>query len=370
MARFLEWTGLRTFVGLTMKRRLATATMAALALSLFFGTARAQTERAAASGSNEGDEHGEEEDIPQSVQAQTGAGTGAGGMRFGGIFILEQQLGSGTFVKDSYARNPYYAWLLSLRPRFYFTNHLFVELRVDLQQELTTSYATTTTKKRQLMPSDTLLTIRYQSAYKIPVLGISISPYFRIAAPTSYESQYRDLYLSVTPAFDLQKLIGPVLVTYIFRFTKNFNKYTVATVPKDVETPVSLARIGGAEDLGSVIATGKNNISFSVFNALMLTYIINAEWSASLYWGVANAWTYKSYPEQPNAKGGRGQRDVMYGVVDISYQPWKHLGFSFGVYTKQPVKTNDNKTIRFPFYDIHTPGNNYTVWYLDVVSIF
>lgn len=315
------------------------------------------------------------QEIPDSVALLTGStGGGERAHAFGGFVLLEQQLGAGTFVKDSQARTPYFAWLLSLRPRYYFTSHLFAELRLDLQQELTTSYGTTTTRKRQLMPSDTFLTVKYHNVVKIPGVDLGVSPFIRIGAPTSYESQFRNLYLSAAAGFDLSRLIGPVYLTYTFRFNKNFNKYTVATVPKDADRPVMAARSGGAEDLGGSLATGTNNTSFSIYNSLMASVLISDEWTFTLQWALANAWTYYVGPDDiykaPDAKAGRGQRDVMYGVVDLTYQPWANFGFSLGLSTEQPVKTADNKTIRFPFWDIHTPGDNNSVLYFDVFATY
>lgn len=315
------------------------------------------------------------QEMPDSVALLTGGTTGGERAHaFGGFVLLEQQLGSGTFVKNEQARMPFYAWLLSLRPRYYFTGQLFAELRLDLRQELTTSYVTKTTKKRQLMPSDTFLTLKYQNLVKIPWADIGVSPFIRLGAPTSYESQYRNLYLSGAVGFDLTRLIGPVYLTYTFRFTKNFNKYTVATVPADKDRPVIAVRSGGAEDLGGYVATGANNLSFSVFNSIMASWIISDEWTFTLQWAVANAWTYFAGPDDllkaPEAKAGRGQRDVMYGIVDLTYQPWPYVGFSLGLSTIQPVKTADNKTIRFPFWDFHTPGDNNSVIYFDVFATY
>ena len=315
------------------------------------------------------------EEMSASVALLTGSATGgARKTRFGGFALLEWQLGSGTFVKDEQARQPLFAWLLSLRPRYFFTDNLFAELRIDIQQELTTSYVTKTTAKRQVMPSDTLFTLKYQNLVTIPWVNIQFSPFLRLVAPTSYESQYRDLYLATGVGFDLSRKLGPFVLVYTFRFNKNFNKYTVATVEKSYDKPVIAARGGGAEDLGNVVATGSNNTSFSVFNSLMGSWVISEQWTFTVQWAVANAWTYFAGPDDiykaPDAKTGRGQRDLMYGVVDLTYQPWEHFGFSFGLSTQQQVKTADNKTIRFPFWDFHTPGDNNSVIYLDFFATY
>jgi hypothetical protein len=317
-----------------------------------------------------------DDEVPDSVAVLTG-GTSGGERKspFGGLVILEQDLGIGTFVSDANARNPYYGWLLSIRPRYYFTKQLSAELRIDLQQELTNSYGTATTKKRQLMPSDTLLTVRYQNAYKEPYSGIAISPFIRLAAPTSYESAYRDLYIAAAAGFDLTRMLGPVFLDYTFRFNKNFNRYTIATVKSDKDAPIAVARTKGNEELaGNLIASGVNNMSFSVYNSLNATYIINDQWSVSLVFAILNSWTYNSFPKDDlaadAAKGGRGRKDTMYGTVDLSYQPWANVGFSLGLSSIQPPKTEDNKSFRFPFFDFRSEANNFTNIYFDVYATY
>ncbi|NOZ02495.1 MAG: hypothetical protein GXP54_11475, partial [Deltaproteobacteria bacterium] len=277
-----------------------------------------------------------DEGIPDSVALLTGSSTG--GKRkipFGGFLLLETQLGSGTFVQGE-SKTPFFAWLLSIRPRYYFTDNIFAELRIDLQQELTTSYATTTTKKRQVMPSDTLLTLKWQNAASYE-RWLMFSPYIRFGAPSSYESHFRDLYLSLAAGFDLSSILGPIVLTYSFRFNKNFNENTVATVDKDELRPVAAVRSGGAEDLGSSIATGINNTSFSIFNSLMMSIMLSDEWTLTAQFAIANAWTYANLPidnqSGVGATGGRGQKDLMYGVVDLTYQPFQHIGFSLGIST-------------------------------------
>ena len=71
-----------------------------------------------------------------------------------------------------------------------------------------------------------------------------------------------------------------------------------------------------------------------------------------------DAWDYKQLDlcqhrldefSSEYAKGGRGQRDSTVGTLDVTYQPFKHVGFSLGITSAQPAKTRDNKRIRFPF---------------------
>jgi hypothetical protein len=314
-----------------------------------------------------------DEKVPESMAYLTG-GTTESKRKFplGGIVLLEQELGSGTFVADQYARNPFYALWVSIRPRWYITNKLFLEARADLNWEATTSYATGTTHPRQVMPGDMSFTLRYQDVYKIPVLGIGITPAIRMSAPTSYESRYRGLYTSLAASIDLTRVFGQhFFIDYGFRISKNFNKYPVATVTG----PVAVVRERGNEDLGNgIVATNDLNVSFSVTDSLLLSGMINDQWSVSLLFAIANSWTYFDAPKDAlaadAAKGGPGQRDRTYGMIDVTYQPWEHMGFSMGLYSIQPAKTADNKSFRFPFFDFRSEPNNFTYLYLDVFASY
>ena len=356
--------------------RMALKVLPALGFLLIATPASAQEEAAASDEVTleESVETSDDDDrIPDSVAMLTGGSSGGSRkIPFGGFLLLEGQLGSGTFVNGE-SKTPFFAWLLSVRPRYYFTDQIFAELRIDLQQELTTSYNSGTTKKRQLMPSDTLLTVKWMNAAAYEH-WIMFSPYIRLGAPSSYESHFRNLYLSAAAGFDITSILGPAVLTYTFRFNKNFNETTQATVGVDELRPVASVRAGGAEDLGSTIATGINNTSFSIFNSLMLSFLLSDEWTLTAQFAIANAWTYSDIPldemSGTGATGGRGQRDLMYGVVDLSYQPFKHVGFSLGISTRQLPKSADNKSYRFPWWDTREPEANNSVVYFDVYATF
>ena len=316
----------------------------------------------------------EDAGVPRSVALLTGGDTGAErSFPLGGLVLFDQSVGVGTFVADKYARNPYYAMVLSLRPKYYFTNQLTLEGRFDLSAELTKSFTSTTTAPRQVMPSDLFFTLRYQNAYQGKYTGdIGISPFLRIAAPTSFESRYRNQYLSLGVGFDLSRMIGEhVFLGYTLRASKYFNRTTTATVTG----PVAVARSRGAEDMGSgEVSTGTPNVEWSLLDSLVGSYIINDQWSVSLSLSIINSWTYDVSPADrqtsANAKTGRGQRDETWGVLDVSYQPWEHVGFSLGLSSRQPAKTEDNSAFRFPFFDFRSLANNFTNLYFDVYATF
>lgn len=314
------------------------------------------------------------QEMPEAVALMTGsAGNNSSKGKFSGSVALSQFLGIGTFVSDEYVRNSYYGYSLTIRPRYFLLDNLYMELTFSLQGELTESYQTSTTYPRQVMPSDLFLLIKGNNVSTIPVLGINFSPYLRLGAPTSYESQHRDMYLSIAPGFDLSRMFGKrVLINYGFRFSYFWHGATNVKLNRDV----ALARIDGAEDAGGGVIYGDTvNPEFSVFNRLMTTFILNNEWSITLLLGIQNTFMNNVAPSLDEfssefADGGRGQSDSTMGVIDLSYQPFEHVGFSLGLSSSQPAKTADNKSFRFPFFDFSSEANNFTQVYFDVYASF
>jgi len=331
--------------------------------------AQATTETPAAT-TGEAAEAPVQNDIPDAVAALTGTAN-AGADRFGGSFSFSQSLGLGTFVMDSFARQPYYGWSISLSPRVaLYKKDLWLSASFSMSGELSQSYSSGNTYPRVFMPSDFFVTLKYK--YNIPVINVGFSPFLRVGAPTSAESRYRNLYMSTGIGFDLTRMFGQhVMLGYGFRFNKNWNGSTSPIVG----SVSSLVRLEGAEDAGSgaMYATGAMNTELSVFNRLMASFIINDQWSITLMIAIQNSWSYlgalpsgsDEYTNE-NAKAGRSQSDSTQGVIDISYQPWEHVGFSLGLASGQPAFTSDNKSLRFPFFDFSSEGNNFTQFYFDV----
>ena len=305
--------------------------------------------------------------VPDAVAVLTG-GT-ASQERFGGAFSFSQSLGLGSFVMDKFARQPYYGWSINLAPRVFLYKDLWLSMSFSMSGELSQSFTSNNTYPRVFMPSDLFVSLKYK--YVIPKIKVNFSPFIRIGAPTSAESRARDLYLSTGIGFDLNRMFGKhVLLGYSFRYNKNWNGSTSTVIPRYA----SLIRLNGAEDAGGGQAYGGGLTSeMSIMNRLMASFIINDQWSISVVLGISNAWTYKgALPSErdeftnENAKPGRGQSDSTSGVIDISYQPWEHVGFSIGMSSSQPAFTADNKSLRFPFFDFTSEGNNFTQFYFDV----
>ncbi len=342
-------------------------------------TATKQEEKATSKTKEKG-KKGTEASAAQAILAGESTTKGSGA-HFGGIITFEQSLGLGTFVADEYARNPYYGWSFYFRPRYYINRKMYVELRWGFDVELTSSYTSASSgaisnKKHQFMPSDVYLMYRYNSLLKEKHTGISFSPYVVLNFPASYFSRHQGLYLGSTFGFHLSDAVakGKLFLDYRFSFKKNFHKYTESLLSKSESYPIALARLGGNEDLGEYIASGTDNTSFTFSNSFMISWSMTDKWSLTLLLGINNSFGYVSYPNDEfkakAAKSGRPRSDTTQGVIDLTYQPWRHYGFSIGISSYQPAKTANNKSIRFPFFDFISEANNFTNFYFDVFAVF
>jgi hypothetical protein len=280
-------------------------------------------------------------------------------------------------VADGFQRQPYYGWSLDMRPEYRFTKSLKLRGRFILSQELSSSYATKDTEKHQLIPSDTYLTVLAQDVVSDPVTGVALTPYMDVIMPTSILSRkMTNMYFALRPGVQFTRLFfNRLYMFYEFRFTKFFNEYTTMTVDTEDEGTVALVRQGGNEDLGSgLVSTGMSNLSFSFFNRIIGSVLITDELAFTLSWAMANGFTYESYPKDElaaePAKGGRGQRDVMYGIAEVSYAFTPNFSVALGTNTEQTPKTADNKGFRFPWWDFYSGPENVTLIYFDLVGTF
>lgn len=281
---------------------------------------------------------------------------------------LESGVGQGSFVADDYARNPYVAWAASFLPAYYPLPKLTLSAFVKVAQEITNSDIDT--ERQQFLWYDVQLRARYMPG-TIPLLGIQTLTEARAYLPTSLVSRYETLVVGALARVVLIRDVGPFSIGYSGSFRKNFHRYQTPAVDENSGSPPPLyARAGGAEDLrGSTVAIGSNNVSFAFSNLLFVSYGPLRDLSLTLYYGIANAFTYAHHDKDelssPYATGGRGQRDTAYGGFEIWYRLNERLSFSAGVFTSATPKTEDNQSFRFPFYDFNSTATNLTLFYLD-----
>lgn len=278
---------------------------------------------------------------------------------------LESGVGQGSFLADEYARNPYFAWGVSMVPAYYPIEGLTLSAYIKAAQEVTNSDLDN--ERQMWVWSDLQLRARYELG-TIPVLDVDVNVEGRLYAPTSLVSRHETLALGSLARAAFVRGFGPFFVAYVTGFRKNFHRYTSPIVD---ESQRAYCRHGGAEDLrGNACAVAGNNVSFSFLNSLSVGYSPTPSFSFGLFYGISNAFTYRRYPKDErssaHAEGGRGQRDTSFAGLDATYRLNERISFSAGLVTIAPPKTEDNRRFRFPFYDFKSEASNLTLFYLDM----
>jgi hypothetical protein len=286
-------------------------------------------------------------------------------------FKLESMVGQGTFVADEYARNEQVGWGASVAPGYRPVDDLLLSAFAKVTQEVTDSDGDALRQQLQL------LDVQLRSDYTlgtIPVLEVRVATGLWLALPTSRVSQFETLMLGTTARLVMGRRLGEHFsLDYLGTFRKNFHEYESPVLDSGTAstTPPVFIREGGAEDLpGTLVAVGTNNVSFSIYNLLALSWLPNKRWMLAIAYGMTNAFTYASFEKDalssPYAQSGRGQRDATVGVIELGYQLDKRFMFSAGVQTVSMPKTEDNQSFRFPFYDFESEAQNQTSFYIDV----
>lgn len=281
---------------------------------------------------------------------------------------FETDLGQGTFVANSHARNPYVAWLMTLRPMLMPTKASRIFVFQSISQELTDTDSDT--RNRRVLLSDTLLGGRL-TFYTVPRTKTSFNIGLIAQFPTSISSRYQTLRLALRPGLGLTQPIVPGL-TLLLRteFRKNFHAYTSPVGKVDDEgSNVFLGRQGGGEFVGDArISPGGNNISYDFWNRALLSYSFLDGWAANAILIVINGFTYEGYPIDDSsgvgAKAGRGQRDQAYAELSGGYTWGGKYTLGGGVLTQGSLTPADGKGIRFPFFDFSSTAQNLTSLFL------
>jgi hypothetical protein len=262
--------------------------------------------------------------------------------------------------------------LLSIRPRVKLTDIMSLVARLDISKDIIDNYDAATTVPNQTLLSDVTLTWNVNPIVQEPVTGLKLNGWIDLLAPTSLASQYETRLLTARAGLGITKEFGWVNLYYMFRFDKYFHERDHRTLGIG---EVECGPLGGkALDSGACSLGGYANTSFQFMNRFIVEFVPVERLGITIDFLVYNAFTYDVNPDDAltaeNAVPGRGQRDLMAGTFEVSYQVLDQLTLALGTSTLQPPKTLDNEGFRFPFFDFSTASNNFTSIYFDVIGTF
>jgi hypothetical protein len=196
-----------------------------------------------------------------------------------------------------------------------------------------------------------------------------------VALPTSRASQFQTRLLNLTGAVSLTKSSKYVTVTYQPRFQKSLHRYTNPLINTEGQAISALSREGGAEAIGeNLVASGQQNISYSIRNALIVSVPGPGNLSFQIFYFLLHQFRYYDAPldqfSSAHAKAGRGRLDLQYGALSANYSLPAGLFGSFSVATFSQPWSADNKTLRFPFFDFRSTADNITSVNLSLTRSF
>jgi hypothetical protein len=105
-------------------------------------------------------------------------------------------------------------------------------------------------------------------------------------------------------------------------------------------------------------------------NALSVFYPVSESVGLGASYNLSHSWTYESFDldEQSGvgARAGRGRSDSHGGSLMVNYFPSARFALTAGMGTGGPTRTDDDKRIRFPFFNFSGPENNLTSFFVSV----
>ena len=204
------------------------------------------------------------------------------------------------------------------------------------------------------------------AGYQIEPLDARINANLGLSLPTSDISQAQTRILGTRLGASLSKtFLEKVSVSLSGGVSKNFHQFTSPVVAIDeIGAGNVLFRRGGAEVVDdNVIATGGINTEWSLSGSLAANFGLAEGLSASISYGLGNAWSYdlesrnvRDEFTSPFARTGRVARQFVTSGIVLNYSFARYFFASAGLSTSAPPITSDNRSFRFPFYDLEGGG--------------
>lgn len=212
--------------------------------------------------------------------------------------------------------------------------------------------------------------------YKKGAFSVAFDADLSFALPTSTASINTDLYTTISPTLGATIKLANFSFEYAITYSHSFNKYTSTTLdPSDVDV---LARASGNEFINAdEIAIDGILTEMELLNQFVFGYKFLKNFGMKVGLGVYDAWSYdngiitsKDEFTSPYAHVGRGHTQYSIGNIALYYVPIKYLTLSLSMKSKQPWKTADNKTYRFPWFDTVSPSKNYTSFIFGATFVY
>lgn len=281
----------------------------------------------------------------------------------GSLAIYEHSTRPWGYTSEELTYNPYYVHSLSLRPRWYFNDHVWGRLQFDMEQELTNADDTVT--QNEVRVTGTSLDFNYSELALVD--NLTAAGRVTFGFPTDQISQLRTMYLSTGLRAALNYKVPSVLKGLSFDLaggvTKYFNRYADGDV--DVLQYCSGSR-GTAEACSS---SGTMNPNFRLlWEASAIVQVLD-RLAVTASFLIYNTWAYDVPDSEVHTLTGTADvarssddtrlRALNRFTLDVTYDFTKYFGVSIGTDTYNGQLRPDSAYYN-PFF------NRFTNFYVDL----
>lgn len=259
--------------------------------------------------------------------------------------------------------DPTYVMSVGVRPRWWFTGELFAQLEIEFARELTE--ANDTTYAGETLVGDLRARFGASRFATIPGVGIDLSADIELLAPTSKVAQAASIYLGLSPGVSLSRtfdLLEGLNLSYGFRFTKFFNRYTTTQREASLIDHMG-ACTGSSGGCGAYWNLGQRNVSWRLTNAFDLGFDPLRWLGARATFAVLTDFLYEATETREDVsyepQRSTDNRHALFYELEIYATPIPALEIGIGLSTLNPQLAPDSKHYA-PFF------NRYSVLYLDI----
>jgi hypothetical protein len=315
---------------------------------------------------------------------------------------LDNSLGSGAFVSNSYVNNPALSTNLYLKPAYKF-QAWGQSLALTLWENL--YYADildkTALDQRQIDWSDLRITLSDAKIYEEPHTHLQLGGMIRAVAPISYASRYNSLITTIWAGVVVSRSLYGLDLKAGLLAGKEFHRYTTAQIPcSDITSePVNVAP-GEAPNGGflNALADGNcqpgstlsgngttppnfvDNISWDVVPYFDAQYNFSDKWNVGVTIYYFDQFAYPmpvdQYSTQVTDSSGnpvaqsQGRSDSLWTIASVGYSITEHWQLGAGLWDTSLPKTTDNRSFLPWFIDPYGLATNDWTAYFDVIATF
>jgi hypothetical protein len=308
--------------------------------------------------------------------------------------VIDQSLGEGAFVKDDFARTPYYGYAFDLKGTYEIVpKYLKVGLRFLGDQQLTVTNKDFGTRPREFQFRDIVMSASASELYlDQQYTGIKVTGGVDGYLPTSKLSRDQEMAFATRIRGGLSrefKDVGPGTLTLSYGIGLRYN---FSPTNRELSADEAASKVGSCRSINRTetgnCLTSWANPRWSMGNDFSVGYDFLEKWSVSLGLQIVHSFSSRLNESKTNEVVA-GQNGVpievghsnfanpdqsnfstlTVGSIELGYAVNDYVSLAFGLSTTQNpyIQSGSNSSaLRFPWWDFSSESNNLSTFYLDL----